>query len=147
MTCVAWDGKALAADRQSNSSGMRHAATKIERFGNLLLGITGDYGTAAEMRQWFKSGALPTEFPTKARDDVSTLIVVGGEFDGGVRYYCASPYPQVIEGARHAWGCGRDFALAAMHCGKTAAEAVEIASVYDIHCGMGVDTLTLEGRA
>lgn len=38
-------------------------------------------------------------------------------------------------------GSGRDFAIAAMHCGKTAREAVEIASLYENGCGNGVDVL------
>lgn len=34
-------------------------------------------------------------------------------------------------------------AVAAMHLGKSAREAVEIACLYDMNCGNGIDTLEL----
>ena len=37
----------------------------------------------------------------------------------------------------------RDFALAAMHLGKSAREAVEVACALDVFCGNGIDTLEL----
>lgn len=36
-------------------------------------------------------------------------------------------------------GSGADYALAAMHCGRTAAQAVRLASKLDINSGIGVD--------
>lgn len=60
MTVIAWDGSALAADKRAVSGGgIARACTKIERHGGSLLGITGDWDTGAEMREWFKAGALP----------------------------------------------------------------------------------------
>jgi ATP-dependent protease HslVU (ClpYQ) peptidase subunit len=45
------------------------------------------------------------------------------------------------EDKKTATGSGRDYALAAMHCGKTAREAVEIACLFETGCGNGVDEL------
>lgn len=55
--------------------------------------------------------------------------------------YERTPHPIRIEDKLRAWGSGRDFALAAMHLGKTAAEAVTFACQFDSACGNGVDTL------
>ena len=49
---------------------------------------------------------------------------------------------QKVEDQFAAWGSGRDFALTAMHLGKSAREAVEIACLFENGCGNGVDVLT-----
>jgi ATP-dependent protease HslVU (ClpYQ) peptidase subunit len=51
--------------------------------------------------------------------------------------------PWLILSPQTAIGTGRDYALAAMHCGSTAAEAVAIAALFDPGTGGGVDTVTL----
>jgi hypothetical protein len=60
-----------------------------------------------------------------------------------IETYCAGPYPMRNRSERWAWGSGRDFALAAMHLGKTAAEAVEVACLFQSDCGLGVDHVEL----
>lgn len=47
----------------------------------------------------------------------------------------------------HAIGTGRDYARAAMHLGRNAVEAVQVAILFDENCGNGVDTLTFPGEA
>lgn len=141
MTVIAWDGSALAADKRAISGGgIARACTKIERHGSSLLGITGDWDTGAEMREWFKAGALPASFPAKAREDKATLIVID---QLGIRTWVSGPYPMRIEAQRCAWGSGRDFAEAVMHLGHDARRAVEVACVFQTDCGNGVDVLTL----
>ena len=58
--------------------------------------------------------------------------------------YERTPHPIRNEDTLRAWGAGRDFALAALHLGKTAKEAVELACRLDSTCGNGVDTLVFE---
>lgn len=41
-----------------------------------------------------------------------------------------------VDSAFHAVGSGRDFAIAAMHYGKSAREAVELACLYDVSTGL-----------
>lgn len=140
MTVIAWDGKTLAADKRAVNSGLVLTTTKIRRIGDLLCGASGDISAAAEALAWVERGRNPDDYPAiqRSRDDYAGLLVIDGE---RVLKYERSPMPTVFEDAFFAIGSGRDFALAAMHCGKTASEAVEIASVFDCGCGNGVDVL------
>jgi hypothetical protein len=96
------------------------------------------------MLAWVKSGCKPATFPESQRgtdDWVSVVVVRPG---GLVDVYERSPYPFRVEDETYATGSGRDYAIAAMHLGKSAAQAVEIASLFDPACGNGVDTLELK---
>jgi ATP-dependent protease HslVU (ClpYQ) peptidase subunit len=62
----------------------------------------------------------------------------------GLRYYEDGPIPETVEHGFWAFGSGRDFAIAAMACGKSAREAVEIACQFDTGCGLGVDVMQIE---
>ena len=116
MTCIAWDGKTLAADKMSCSVGYGYTVTKIYRLANGgIVGFSGDGDGAMALLAWLNS-------PRDA---------------------AAYPLGQSIECQRYAMGHGRDFALAAMHLGKSAREAVEVACALDVFCGNGIDTLEL----
>jgi len=115
--------------------------TKIWAVNGALVGSVGTAVGGLEMREWYRNGALPEEFPASQRDDAkcSNLLVILPNFT--ILKYEHAPYPIHITDAQIAIGCGRDFALAAMHLGKTAAEAVKVACRFDSGCGNGVDTL------
>jgi ATP-dependent protease HslVU (ClpYQ) peptidase subunit len=142
MTCLAWDGKVLAADKRMTQAGLAVTVTKIFRIENSLVGISGTGALGLQMLEWFKCGANPAAFPNEQRtmEDWTLLVVINAE---GVFEYQRSPFPIQIESSPWASGAGRDYALAAMHCGKTAREAVEIACKFDVSCGNGIDTLEL----
>lgn len=59
------------------------------------------------------------------------------------RVWCAEKELNWLCIGKRKWaiGCGADFALAAMACGKTAVESVRIAAKLDSKCGMGVNTV------
>ena len=63
--------------------------------------------------------------------------------DRSLHKFESTPHPLRFPPQNFAIGSGRDFALAAMHLGKTAVEAVEVACHFDSGCGNGIDTLTL----
>jgi len=144
MTCIAWDGTTLAADkRATNNGGLARTCTKIERFADKLLAMTGDWDEAIETREWFKAGADPAKFPESVRKgDRSSLLVIDAV--GNIWHYTKGPYPMEVEDKQMAWGSGRDFALAAMHLGKDAIYAVEVACVFQTDCGSGIDALELD---
>lgn len=145
MTVIAWDGEMLAADKRAVSGGgIARTVTKIFRHGEFLLAITGDWDTGAEMREWFKAGAEPEKFPAKARDDKSTLIVIGRS---EIRTWATGPYPMAIEMRQCCWGSGRDYAEAALYLGHDAKRAVEVACAFQTDCGNGIDSLSLMGGA
>lgn len=142
MTCVAWDGKTLAADKRVVYAGLARTVTKIFRVDNVLVGIAGDGAQGMEMIDWIRGGCAPDRFPASQRDKEqwATIAVIKAD---GLWVYERSPYPMRIEDKTYATGSGRDYALAAMHLGKTAREAVEIACLFETGCGNGVDVLEL----
>ena len=140
MTTIAWDGKTLAADKRVSEGNGNFTTTKIERFGGALLAVSGDIGVALDILAWFKGHQRPDDYPKPIDTTrIAMLLVIR---PGNVVRYCtdaANPYR--MEDEQVAFGSGGDFARAAMYCGKTAVEAVEIAAIFDCGTGNGVDSL------
>jgi 20S proteasome alpha/beta subunit len=143
MTVIAWDGRTLAADKRATSSGLARTVTKIHKIGDTIVAASGNASQDALMVEWVRQGCKPEAFPDsqKDKDDWSTVVVVDAS---GVRYYERTPYPILVEDAIWATGSGRDFALAAMHLGKSSVEAVAVASEFQIDCGNGCDSYSVQ---
>ncbi len=144
MTVIAWDGQTLAADKLACSGATRGTVTKIRRFGGELLAVAGNLSIGMEMAAWYEAGAKPADYPASNRNlnEGASLIVV--KPDRTVWKYESSPYPFQCEGAFQAFGSGDESAKVAMACGKTAAEAVGLVSMFNTGCGNGCDTLRLD---
>jgi ATP-dependent protease HslVU (ClpYQ) peptidase subunit len=145
MTVIAWDGKTLAADKQATVAGQAYTTTKIHRVPGGLVAFSGCGTHAAELLEWFKKGRIAKDYPSRTNfDEAAGSTYISNE---GIVYMYAynSGYPEVFEDSFYARGAGRDYALAAMFLGESAARAVEVACAFDTSCGRGVDTLTLEG--
>lgn len=144
MTCIAWDGKTLAADKRATCCGVAVTTTKIRRVerDGALLGWTGDQDSGELLAEWYEKGAEREKWPEfqKDKDDWCRLIVVNS---GGVWTYERKPVAVRVEDPYMAWGSGRDFALAALHLGKSACEAVAVACLFNTDCGNGVDSLEM----
>ena len=146
MTTIAWDGVSLAGDKQLSTNGWKSRGTKVQKAGKYLLGYSGPADAGVAMLEWFVSGHKKETFPAiqANRDTNCTLLVVDTKHKAGeariLRYDC-SPSPLVVEEPRYAIGTGREIALTAMFLGKTAEEAIEVASLFDDSTGMGVDVL------
>lgn len=142
MSVIAWDGKTLAADKRACIGTLIMTTTKIFRVGEALAAYAGDADGGEEMLAWFNAGQDPDKFPSSQRDkyEWSGLLVIWE--NGRIWKYERTPYPIKFPPQKFAIGSGRDFALAAMHCGKSAVEAVEVASIFDSGCGNGIDVLT-----
>lgn len=145
MTCIAWDGTTLAADRLAAYGGMTNEVTKIHRVNGVLVGGSGDLPFVLEMIEWVRAGRKPEDFPPaqRSKDDWQPLLVI--EVDGTTSLYERTPYPVRNKNKHVAIGSGREFARAAMHLGRTAREAVEVACALSIECGGGIDVLSLGG--
>lgn len=142
MSVIAWDGTTLAADKRMSNGTLIRTTTKIFRAREALVGYTGDADCGEAMLAWFEAGANKAEFPETQRDkDLWAGLLVIWE-DGTIWKYERTPHPLRLPPQQFAVGSGRDFALAAMHLGKSAAEAVEVAIHFDSGCGNGVDVLT-----
>ena len=142
MSVIAWDGKTLAADKRASCGSYFRTTTKIFKHGPALVGYSGDQSAGEEVFAWFRDGHNADKFPAsqRDRDDYAGLLVVW--YDGELWKYERTPFPLKYPPQQFAIGSGCDFALAAMYCGKTASEAVEVACQFNIWCGNGIDTLT-----
>ena len=141
MSVIAWDGHTMAADKRACIGTLIRTTTKICRVGDALCAYAGDAAGGEEMLAWFKAGAKPADFPPGQRtDEWSGLLVVRR---GEILKYERNPYPVRFDDKFFSIGCGRDFALAAMHLGHDARTAVEVAIALDSGCGNGIDTLEL----
>lgn len=140
MTIVAWDGKTLASDRRCEMSGYVVPVTKIFRVSGDLVGVCGALCHAMEILDWLQAGAVPDRVPPFQRTDdyVGVLRITP---DRRILKYEKGPMPIRLETPFTAIGSGRDFAIAAMHCGMNSVKAVEISCLYDAGCGNGVDKL------
>ena len=56
MTCIAWDGKTLAADKRAIYGGTITTLTKIRRIGDLMVGGSGESSFIGAMVEWVKNG-------------------------------------------------------------------------------------------
>src|SRR6187551_204445 len=143
MSVIAWDGYTLAADRRMLSGSLIRSCTKIWRYKKNLIAMVGEPDCGAEMIEWFKKGAKPEEFPEKAREDISNLIVINHK---GIFQYGCGPFPMMLEDKKAAWGTGREYAEAAMYLGQDAYQAVMVACQFQSDCGNGIIQLTLEEK-
>jgi len=143
MTVIAWDGKTLAADKRGTVAGMAYPVTKIYRARGHLVAFSGNAGHAAELLAWFELNGPHAAYPKRPEDEDAAGMLVIDPKGRVLMYSPLSSLPVLIEAPFFARGAGRDYAMAAMHLGKSAREAVEIACVYDINCGNGVDVFTL----
>jgi ATP-dependent protease HslVU (ClpYQ) peptidase subunit len=125
---------------------MHYTTTKIHRVRGHLIGYAGVAAFGRAMLHWFdKENADPEKYPAhqKDKDDMCAFIVITP--DKKILRYEQTPQPSVVEDCRIAIGSGRDYALMAMHLGKSAYEAVTLASLFDPGCGNGVSILHLRG--
>lgn len=133
MTTVAWDGTTLASDSLAvDPWGLTSRADKIFEGTGFILGFAGPHGPI--INWWRKIQTMPVSWiiehgytDYEREHNAPSMILVtphkAYKLDGPVFLEIEAPY--------HAIGSGRDFAIAAMHLGKTAEEAVMIASHFD----------------
>lgn len=135
MTTVAFDGRTMAADTLATDGwGMKDRVDdKILRGPDFLCGAAGQNG--AIKRWWAQVCQLDLEhvlgygYPDFDADRNDPAIVLA-DAAGNIWRHVTGGFFKVFRGF-HAVGSGRDYALAAMHLGKTAAEAVAIAMEFD----------------
>jgi ATP-dependent protease HslVU (ClpYQ) peptidase subunit len=140
MTCIAWDGKTLAADKRTVNNGLHRTVTKIYETGELVAAVSGSADHMSALFNWLNRRDA-AEWPKFQDGDDWSLLVVVMKSDRSVLLYERTPHPWKVEDRHFSCGSGRDFAMAALHLGKTAREAVEVACVFDVHCGNGVDSV------
>lgn len=140
MTVIAWDGKTLAADKRGDD-GSIVTVTKIKRIRDCLVGGSGNMSGLVSIFHWYECGAEKKDWPEFQKDKElwCDLLVITPERK--IFKYEQQPIPHEIEDGTAALGSGSPYALIAMYLGKSASEAVLLASRFNRSCGNGVDTL------
>jgi len=155
MTTVAWDGKTLASDTQASSgdvvcstseqkiytppeSGWEVCGDKV-----LAFGCSGDCGAEMELQDLLAHNlTYASEFlPTFS---FTALVVVGA----GRTYIIAKEKGETrasisLQVEPYAIGSGGLIARTAMHCGKDAREAVQVAIDLDCYSGGRIDSFAV----
>lgn len=139
MSTIVWDGATLAADKQATECGFRQTVTKIRRLNDGgLAGICGTLDAGILAIAYIEGGETPSWLD---KDDWPTILLIRP--DKTIWRYEKYLTPFQVEDSFMACGSGRDYALAALACGKDAVEAVAIAARFDTSTGMGIDSMTL----
>ena len=113
--------------------------TKIfKSFQDLLYAASGGIDNANMFYKWVEQGRPDDKKPNIIGDDGFSGIVIE---DGEIYRYEKGLYGQLIPFPFWAIGSGQDFAIGAMEMGADAKKAIEIASKFDIHSGLGIDVL------
>lgn len=145
MTTIAWDGRMLAGDRRSTWGGTpTQIDTKLVRARHpsgrvLLVGCAGITEECHAVREWLLG--------QRDQPEVTDVRIMGVD-DTGFVWVGSKPGFWAPVGRRPwAIGSGADYALGAMAAGKSARQAVLIASRLDTYTGDGVTVLRLVGKS
>lgn len=143
MTTCAWDGTFLAADRQATINGVRSVTTKIHKCGSFYYAMSGNVSDCIIVASWLRRGAKPSDSP--ALDEINSF---GFAIKAGKVFSIEGRIPVLVplDVDQFAAGSGREFAFAALALGKSAEEAVALASQYDICTGMGIQVVRVRRR-
>lgn len=148
MTVIAFDGRFVAADRRMcfGSEISRRLVTKIHIKDGIVFGGTGYIHGVLLAKMIAQFTAVVEEMHTLPwRKEPGNFIVC--DTDGIASVWSEGDQWGHPEQAPCAWGQGSDYATGAMHAGKNAIEAVEIACKLDSSCGGGVEFIDLSDLA
>lgn len=148
MSVIVFDGRYLAADRRCVSDGVTQTVAKIGELEKPrgcfnAWGVTGDFAFGMAIREWWLARRKNDDFPKPYKDAYARFFVFA---PGLVREFAAQPNHVDIKTNAFAAGSGRDFALMALHLGKSVKEAVKLTSELTIDCGNGVDAIVVWRR-
>jgi hypothetical protein len=139
VTVIAWDGKALAGDRLADYGGTRIRVRKVNivswRGQRWLVGAAGSKPIHEAWLRWLRGGDKPA-----INDSHSfTALLVDEKRRAWQMEWTLEMWR--VPHKFHAVGSGRGEALGAMAMGANAQRAVQIAALFDIGVGLGVDVV------
>lgn len=141
MTVIAWDGKTLAADRQSTFGYVQASTTKIKwANGHTIFAACGPHsGQCRELFEWFRGGEKPEDYPTSNKSDALVIrrTDLSDKNPKCLYYEAGCKVPVLIESPFFAIGSGAEYAMATMLLEHDAIKAVNVASVLSKSCGQG----------
>jgi len=126
----------IAADSMVSGDDSFYLVEKLRKGKSSIYGACGDWDKCLKMFQALESGG-----DMDSDIDVTVLELR----NDGIWIYESTIIPAKIKNDFWAIGTGANFAIAAMHLGKSPKEAVEIACQYDTSSNFPVDYYTLGG--
>lgn len=152
MTCIAWDGKTLAADRGLMVAESVRSYKKVHHVnghrGRFLIGLCGATAFTDRVLEYFNS-QTEVEFPrfqdyVSGSDLSSTCGLVINEA-GECRFiYCDGQFSEPMGDNWGADGSGCVFLAGALAAGVSAQRAIELAIEHTTCAFLGVDTISFE---
>lgn len=140
MTTIAVRAGLMAADSMMGG-GIRATYKKITRWKGFIIGGAGNLADVQAMMRWFTDGGDVTKPPTWVnhageKPDAELLVLLPDGSFYTVDDHMARQDPTGF----WAIGSGAKAALAAMHMGADARDAVQIAMLVDPHTGGAIET-------
>jgi len=128
------------------TSGTWYPALKVRRLKNAVIGAAGDAGDCIRMLDWAEGGFNEKKRPkfTQPSDSDSSVVLLLLNSDGIHVMSQTDPHPEKVADATYAVGSGGKAAWAALQCGKTLLEAMEMAHSVDPYTRPPFDILALE---
>jgi hypothetical protein len=147
MTTVAIKDGVMAADRLGDLGGLHMPTEKIHRTECFVLGGAGSHSQVVAYLRRIKEmefgSILELGYPDYDEEKNCPGMIIAPRGNGQLAHYMGAGVWHPIGRSFHAIGSGRDFAIAAMHLGKGAAEAVEVARTFDVYTGGVIDCVEI----
>ena len=151
MTTIAFDGHEMASDTLAvDGWGQINSVDKLFRGKDFLAGGSGSYGL---LKRWWKNTRtlalhelLAQGYPDYVKDTNDPGLMLVSTVSGVVYTHTAGEF-MLISRRYHAIGSGRDYALAAMHLGRSASEAINLTMLFDVNTGGSVTVIPTTLRA
>ena len=146
MTTVAYRAGVMAADTMATMGDEKaYGAVKLFHTSEYLVGMAGSLSNLLPFRDWLLDYGGDTGGLHRHWDSIPNY---GGGFTAllvdlsGTVWNCGGNFPPItLHREFEAIGSGSDFAMAAMECGKSAADAVRVARKFDLETGGQILTI------
>lgn len=128
MTTIAYDGKTLAVDSRISDNQdtiTSERGKKLFKVGDKWIAFSGDWQDAMLALDWFRAGEPKDKKPQL--DNLTAFVKIGSRC-----YRYEKKLARWEVKAPAATGSGYEFALAAMACGKTARQAIQLAAKFNL---------------
>ncbi len=148
MTTIAWKGRILAADTQlTYEDDTKTFCHKLHDLGNgHIVAIAGGTDSEFHFKRWLSAGAKVDEWQTMMIQFIKKPKFEAIYIDkfNDKWYYTDGPERMPIEHRFHACGSGWRIAMAGMHMGLSAKDAVLLAGDLDINTNKIVETYDIQ---
>ena len=142
MTTIAANRREMAADSCTSwDSEFFLSSDKIQIIGKSIVGVSGHTPSIAKFLQWFRAGK-GVDVPEFPEDDEKSFVALELN-ESGLFVYADACVGQPLVDAFAAIGSGGSAAKAALICGKSPRQAVEIAADCDKNTRPPIQRVTL----